>query len=170
MTMVALRKSNLFLRTMFIAAIALLFGGCYTFTGSTLPAHLKTIQVLPVEDNTLNPVFAEKMTQSLISGFESRSSLRAVNQNPHCELKTILKSYSHVPYNTSGSDVTSYRIDVKISVQFFDRVKNKMLFEEDNLPGFGTYSVTNGQTESEGQEATIASVVEIILNNTVSQW
>jgi len=144
--------------------------GCYTFTGSTLPLHLKTININPVIDQTLNPVFAENLTRGIIDGFESSSSLRYVNQNPHCELITILKTYSHEAYNTSGSDVTEYKIELVLEVVFHDRVKDKILFKEENIPGFGTYSILKGETESNGQSTTINNIVEVILSNTVSGW
>ena len=144
--------------------------GCYTFTESTLPTHLKTININPVVDQTLNPAFAEDLTRGIINGFESSSSLRHVNQNPHCEIRTVLKSYTHEAYNTSGSDVTEYRIELVLEVVFYDRVKNKILFKEENIPGFGTYSILKGETESNGQSATIKNIVDIILSNTVSGW
>jgi len=156
-------------KLLLILSMALLLG-CYTFTGSTLPLHLKTININPVVDNTLNPVFAENLTRGISDGFESSSSLRYVNQNPHCELITILKTYSHEAYNTSGSDVTEYRIDIVLEVVFHDRVKDKILFKEENMPGFGTYSILKGETESIGQTTTINNIVEIILSNTVSGW
>ncbi|MFC1584699.1 LptE family protein [Fibrobacterota bacterium] len=148
----------------------LLLTGCYTFTGTTLPSHLKTIHVEPVINQTLDPVLAEKLTKAIIDGFRSKSSLRAVNKNAHCQLTAILKSYSHDVHNTSGADVTEYRIDISVQVRFHDNVKNETIFEEENLPGFATYAVKKGETEASGQQLAIDNIVEIILDNTISGW
>jgi len=167
-------KISLYFCQMTNWAVYLLFGliltGCYTFTGTTLPAHLKTIQVEPVINETEDPVLAEKLTQAIINGFQLKSSLRAVNENGHCQFTATLKNYSHEPYNTSGSKVTEYRIDMTVHVKFYDNVKNKMIFEEASLPGFGTYSVERNETETNGQQKAIESIVEIILDNTISGW
>lgn len=146
------------------------FPGCYTFSGTTLPGHLKTIQINPAINQTLDPALAERLTQAVIRGFENRSSLRAVNENGHCELKLVLSTYSHTPYNTSGSDVTDYRIDLSVAVQFYDHIKDKILFEEKSLPGFATYSIVKAQTELDGQKLAIDNIVELILDNTISGW
>jgi PBP1b-binding outer membrane lipoprotein LpoB len=79
--------------------LMLILGGCYTFTGTTLPPHLKTVQVDPVINQTLDPVLAEKLTQAIINGFQSRSTLRIVNENGHCRFTAVLKKYSHEVYN-----------------------------------------------------------------------
>ncbi len=158
-------------KLLFIGFMAVYWlSGCYTFTGTTLPGHLKTIQVEPVVNQTLDPILAERLTRALIDGFQGRSALRAVNQNGHCLLVTTLKTYTHEIYNTSGQDVIDYRIDISASVRFVDVVKNKVLFEEENLPGFGTYSIRDNQTESTGQQAAIENLVDLILDNTISGW
>ena len=150
--------------------LCLMLSGCYTFTGTTLPSHLKTIRVKQVINKTLDPLLAEKLTQSIIDGFQSKSTLRAVNEQGHCELFTVLKSYSHEPYNTSGLDVVDYQINMVVSVQFMDKVKDKLIFEEENLPGFGTYSISKGQTENDGQKMAMNNIVDLIIDNTISGW
>jgi hypothetical protein len=57
-----------------------------------------------------------------------------------------------------------------VHAKFFDNVKNEMIFEEENLPGFGTYSVPRGETEADGQRNAIANIVDIIMDNTISGW
>ena len=150
--------------------IVLWLTGCYTFTGSTLPGHLKTIRVFPVEDKTLNPELAEQLTQALIDGFQGKSSLRIVADAGHSELMVKLKSYSHTAYNTSGASVLDYQINLGVEVQFYDKVKGKVLYQEQNLPGFATYSIQNGETETQGQRKAVEAVVNLILDNTVSGW
>lgn len=148
----------------------LLFEGCYSFSGTTLPPHLRTIRIVPVLNKTLESALADKITRGLEEGFSSRSNLRKVNESGDAELITVLTDYSHRPQSTSGATVTSYRVDVLLSVRFVDRVKGDTLFKDDHVPGFGQYAVDKGETEELGQKLAIESLVKVILDQTVSGW
>ncbi len=144
--------------------------GCYSFTGTTLPPHLKTIRIHPVDDLTLNPDLSEKLSQSLNDLFRTRSSLRIVNDKGHCDLKVKLKSYVHKALSTSGSDVVDFQINMEVEVSFYDNVKNKMIYKEERMPVYASYSVSNGETELFGQAEAINKLVSLILDNTISGW
>jgi hypothetical protein len=149
-----------------------LFGlfGCYTFSGSTLPSHLRTVNVLPIDNKTLQPALAQDLRQAVIDGFNRSSSMRLVPSRGNCDLKLVLKSYDQKPFNISGNDITDYQINLVVGVEFIDNVKNEILFQEENLPGYATYSVTSGETETTGKERAVSALVETILDNTVSGW
>lgn len=152
-----------------MTAIGLL-GGCYSFSGSTLPAHLRTIRIHPVVNRTLEPDLAEKVRRGLEEGFNSRSSLRRVNDGGDAELLCTLTDYSHRPLTTSGETITSYRVDMMVAVVFVDRVKGDTLYKDDRVPGFGQYAIEKGETENTGQRLALESLVKVVLDNTVSAW
>lgn len=147
-----------------------LFSGCYSFSGTTLPAHLRTIRIIPVINKTLESALADKITRGLEDGFRSRSNLRKVNENADAELTCILTDYSHRPQTTSGATVTSYRVDLLMSVLFIDRVKGDTLYKDDHLPGYAQYAVDKGETEENGQRLAVESLIKVILDQTVSGW
>jgi len=60
--------------------LASLLAGCYSFSGTTLPPHLRTLRIHPVENQTLEASLGDKITQGLSDGFRSRSNLRPVNE------------------------------------------------------------------------------------------
>lgn len=150
--------------------LAVGLGGCYSFSGTTLPGHLRTVRIPPVQNRTLESSLADRITDGLIEGFRVRSNLRKVNENADCELLAVLNEYSHRPLNVSGDQVQNYRIDISMSVRFVDRAKGDTLYKEDRLPGFGTYNLAAGQTEAEGQRTAIDNIVKTVLDNTVSGW
>jgi hypothetical protein len=152
------------------AAAAMLLAGCYSFSGTTLPAHLRTVRIDPVGNKTLESVLADQITQGLEEGFRSRSNLRKVNEGGDAELICTLTDYSHRPQSTSGSNVTSYRVDLLVSAVFIDRVKGDTLYRDDHVPGYGTYAVDKGETEDTGKQQAVASVVKVILDNSISGW
>jgi hypothetical protein len=158
------------LRTALAAACALLCAGCYSFSGTTLPNHLRTVRIDPVINKTLESALADQITAGLEEGFRSRSNLRKVNDGGDAELITVLTDYSHRPQATSGSTVTSYRVDILASVKFIDRVKGDTLYSDDRVPGYGTYQVDKGETEETGKRLAIESLVKVVLDNSVSGW
>ncbi|HTR98852.1 MAG TPA: hypothetical protein VML00_03820, partial [Bacteroidota bacterium] len=60
-----------------------LFGGCvYSFTGASVPAHLKTVAIPLVDDQSGfgEPGLREKFTNELIQLFTSDNSLEVVDR------------------------------------------------------------------------------------------
>jgi len=170
MQLVQRSKLSLFILVSTITSSLFLWMGCYSFSGTTLPPHLRTIHIQPVVNKTLESALADKITRGLEEGFSSRSNLRKVNEGGDAELITVLTDYSHRPQSTSGATVTSYRVDLLLSVRFVDRVKGDTLFKDDHIPGFGQYAVDKGETEELGQKLAIESLVKVILDQTVSGW
>jgi hypothetical protein len=153
-----------------LSAAVLILAGCYSFSGTTLPAHLRTVRIDPVGNKTLESVLADQITQGLEEGFRSRSNLRKVNEGGDAELICVLTDYSHRPQSTSGANVTAYRVDLLVSAVFIDRVKGDTIYKDDRVPGYGTYAVDKGETEETGKQQAIASVVKVILDNSISGW
>lgn len=151
-----------------LAALAL--SGCYSFSGTTLPSHLRSIRIPPVANKTLEPDIADRVTRGLEDGFRRRSNLRRVNEGGDAELICTLTDYSHRPLTTSGDRVTTYRVDMMVTVLFVDRVKDDTLYKDDRVPGFGQYSIDKGETEETGQRLALESLVKVVLDNTVSAW
>lgn len=148
----------------------LFFYSCYSFSGTTLPGHLRTIHIQPVGNKTLEPDLPERVRQGLEEGFRQRSNLRRVNEGGDAELTCVLTDYSHRPHTTSGDRVLTYRVDLMVSVLFVDRVKGDTLYRDDRVPGYGEYSIERGETEALGQRLALDNLVKVVLDNTVSAW
>ncbi len=153
-----------------IWSLSFLLMGCYSFSGTTLPNHLRTIQIEPIINQTLESSLPDKIALGIEEGFRKRSNLRKVNENGDARLIGSLLKYNHSAQNTSGSTVTSYRVDILMKVLFVDKIKGDTLYKEDNLPGYGYYTVTRGETEETGQKLAIEELVKVLLDHTVSGW
>lgn len=156
--------------TVLAAGLAACLAACYTFSGTTLPAHLRTLRILPVGNQTLESALPDRIAQGLDEGFRQRTNLRRVNEGGDSELEAVLKSYAHRPQSVSGDKVTAYRVDMLLSVVFLDRVKGDTLYHEDQVPGYGFYSIDKGETEETGQKLAIENAVKVILDHAVSGW
>lgn len=148
----------------------LLLSGCYSFSGSTLPSHLRTLRIHPVENRTLEPSMPDRIFRDLQAGFRSRSNLRTVNGAADAELYGTLLQYSHQPQSTSGSNVTTWRVDILFRAVFIDRVRGDTLYADDRIPGYGYYTPDNGETEETGRTKAVESLVKVVLDNTVLAW
>jgi len=166
----AQRFLRVFLPAFAFLACAGMLGGCYSFSGSTLPSHLRTIRIYPVENRTLEAALPDRVAQGLRDGFRSRSNLRQVNQNGNAELYGTVLQYSHTPQSTAGTSVTSWRVDILLKVVFIDRVRGDTLYNNSQVPGYGAYVPDKGETEETGRARAIENLVQTIVDNTVSAW
>ena len=106
----------------------------------------------------------------LFPRIQKNSSLREVNSGGDCTLTSTLKKYLNEAHNTGGSDVTEYKVTIWVDVKFYDEKKEKVLFQDNNIPAYAIYSVTKGESENEGQKKAIAKMVETISENTIAGW
>ena len=144
--------------------------GCYSFSGTTLPSHMHTLVIHPVDNQTLEPSLADQITRGLQDGFRQRSNLRQVNDGGDAEIFGVLTQYSQSPQSTSGDKVTSFRVDILMKVLFIDKIKGDTLYRDDRVPGYGAYAPDNGQTEATARQIAVDMLVKVVLDNTVSAW
>ena len=148
----------------------LLLTGCYSFSGSTLPSHLRTIQIHPVENKTLEASLPDRVTRGLQDGFRSRSNLRQVNQNGNAEPIGTLLQYSRTPQSTAGTAVTTWRVDILFRAVFIDRVRGDTLYSDAQIPGYGAYTPDKGETEETWRTRAIDNLTQTVLDKTVLAW
>jgi hypothetical protein len=153
-----------------LALLLPLLAGCYSFSGSTLPPHLRTLRIHPVENRTLEPSLPDRLYRALQDGYRARSNLRQVNDGADAELFGTLLQYTHQPQSTAGSAVTTWRVDILFRVVFVDRVRGDTLYADDRVPGYAFYTPDAGETEETGRTRAIESLVKVVLDNTVLAW
>ena len=95
-----------------VAMAACMLSGCYSFTASTLPSHIKTVNIHEVDDKTLDPVLANNIHTAVVDMFKRNAGgVRLVNDNANADFEITLLSYSNKPENyNSNSDVETYRV------------------------------------------------------------
>ena len=152
---------------MFLAVLlASLLSGCYSFTASTLPSHIKTVQIHEVEDKTLDPVLANNIRAGVLDMFKSNAGgVRIVNENANADFEMTLLSYTNKP------DVETYRVTIRVSVKFYDNVKDKIIYENKSLSADGTYDVAKNESEDRhGQARAIEKLQDLIVANALAKW
>ena len=167
------RNVSRLLRLAVMALVAGLLAGCYSFTASTLPSHIKTVQIHEVEDKTLDPVLANNIHTAIVDMFKKYAGgVRLVNEDANADFQITLLSYTNKPENyNSNSDVETYRVTIRVSVKFYDNVKERIIYESNSLSADGTYDIQKNESEDRhGQARAIEKLQDLIIANALAKW
>jgi outer membrane lipopolysaccharide assembly protein LptE/RlpB len=150
-----------------------LFAGCYSFTGGSVPDHLKTISLTAVQDNSGfgNPRFRDVLTRRLLDKFRNDNTLVLVESNGDAQLQsTIIRIDDDVVSVSPGEVERERRITVSVEAEYTDYVKRKQVWKR-TFSNFQVYLISQGQQARE--DAVIAALQQIgedILLAVVSGW
>ena len=156
-----------------VALLATLLNGCYSFTASTLPSHIKTVNIHEVDDKTLDPVLANNIHTAVVDMFKRNAGgVRLVNGDANADFEITLLSYSNKPENyNSNSDVETYRVTIRVEVKFYDNVKERIIYESKSLSADGVYDVQANETEDRhGQTRAVEKLQDLIVSNARAKW
>jgi Lipopolysaccharide-assembly len=165
-----LRAKDLIIFFFSIAGIVL--AGCYSFNGSSVPAHLKTVAIPLFDDQSGfgEPGLKENFTNTLISRFVSDNSLQIADRNTaDCIIEGAITSVTDAPsVIEAGEQVSTRRITVTVHVTFTDLKLRKKVWEKD-FTNWGDYAANSGNRTTALNDA-VNKVTDDILNETVSGW
>lgn len=162
-------------RWLALAGVALMLTGCYSFTGASLPPHIKTVSVPLFADESRSgvPQLRERLTTKMVEKVQAKSGLliQQEKQNANSVLECIVTTYSNLPSNISGTNerATRNRVSIGITAKYRDLVKNKKMFEQ-AFNGFADYPVGDLAEQQKAIDAAIELATEDILNKIVSGW
>jgi hypothetical protein len=149
--------------------------GClYSFKGSSVPPHLKTIGISLFDDQSGSgePGLREKLTNKLIDKFRQDNSFQ-VGDKTHADalLEGVIVSVGNDPTVISqGSTVKKQRMSVAAKVIYQDMKLKKKVFEK-QFSEWGDFNVSGGQTERDAAINTaLDKLTDDIVNETVSGW
>ncbi|HUI92405.1 MAG TPA: LptE family protein [Chitinivibrionales bacterium] len=162
-------------RFSFSAAVLCALWGCgvYTFSGSTLPAHLKTMDIPLFANQSLIPGVAEDITNQLSAQVVSMNLLRISSGRGDATLRGKVVEYTNAPrtYGTTAVrqvTVSEYVVRITVEVEFVDNKSNSPLYKG-RLTGEGVYNFQT-QAEADGRKTAESDVVQQILQNSVQSW
>ena len=153
--------------------LAALCSCIYTLSGSSLPSHLKTVEVPLFANQSLEPNIAEEITRQLSTDIVAGNLLKVVETNGNAVLNGTVTSYKNEPYTYGASetrrvDVQQYVVRITADVEFLDAKNNEPIYKG-QVTGEGIYDLSN-QTEENGKQAAIKEMVQRILANSVQGW
>ena len=172
------KKMNflLIILCLFITSMVLNFSGCcvYSFTGASVPEHLKTIAIPIVDDRSGGgePGLREKITEVLTQKFIDDNTLQVTDKTTaNAILECTVVSLTDAPAIVSaGEQIATRRITISVQVVNKDLVKRKTIFEK-TFSNYGDYP-SGGSIDSRKNaiEEAIEKITQDILLDTVSGW
>lgn len=156
--------------------------GCfwkYGFHGGGLPPNIKTIAVLPFENNTATPELQKSILDGLRSATGSRLGLReASEEHADAVLKGTIERYdTDVPVGYSGGRITGAtaatattterRLELQIDVEIDEQSTGRVLWQRKGLVEAGDYPEG---AETTGRALAVKKVVNDVIEGAQSQW
>lgn len=155
--------------------MVLLLSGClYTMSsGGGLPSHVKTVAVIPFDNETPSPELTQELLQELRKGLTSRLGLRDASESRATAIVRgkIVKYEIDVPvgFSADPSRATSARrkLQLVVDIEIVDQTTGKTLFEKMGVSAEGEYAE---REEAAGRKQAIQRVVSDIIEGAQSQW
>ncbi len=176
---IKLKTKNIYSRLflfLFIILGIISFEGCfsYSFTGASVPAHLKSIAIPIAEDRSGSgqPGLSENLTNTLTQKFIDDNTLQVTEKNKaNAILNCSIISLSDAPTIITGNEeVKTRRITVTVQANYRDLVKRKTIFEK-NFSEYGDYSSDgNMNSRNDAIQNAIDKISDDILLAVVSGW
>jgi Lipopolysaccharide-assembly len=158
-----------------LAGLSLLaVAGCYGFAGGGLPPSIKTVAVLPFDNQTPEPTLTQEISRAVREAVERRLGLRqsAENQADAVVRGSITRYEPDLPVAYTGGDssnvtVTRRQVQITVSVEILDQKGGKPLWQRNGLVVRGDYQT--GQ-EAQGRQRALDDLVVNIVEGAQSQW
>jgi hypothetical protein len=166
------------LKSGFLASLSTLaLGGClYGFAGGGLPPNIKTVAVLPFDNQTPEPTLTQEIAVAVREAVEGRLGLRQASERQADAVVrgTITRYEPDLPVAYTGEEqnegrvtVTRRQLQISVSVEILDQDGGKPLWQRSGLLLKGDYDP--GQ-EAEGRRKALDELVTNIVEGAQSQW
>lgn len=161
---------------LFAYSVIVNFNGCsYSFTGASVPQHLKTIAVPIVSDRSGSGEFnlGENFTNKLIQKFVDDNTLLVTDKlNSDSILEGTIVSLNDAPVVVTGNEnISARRLTITVHTVYKDLVKRQNIFEK-NFSDYGDYSTEGDIVAARlgAIDSAIEKITEDILLGVVSNW
>lgn len=149
------------------------FSGCYSFTGGSIPEHLKTLNIMQIEDNSGfgNPLYRDLLAQKVFENFRNDNSFSLVESGGDARLQVRISSIKDEPQVVQSNELVSgNKVTVMLEAEYYDEVKQKSIWKK-SFSSFNTYSIENAQAgRDQAIQAAIANVADDLLLAVISGW
>jgi lipopolysaccharide assembly LptE-like protein len=157
-----------------VLSVVLLTGCLYSLSGGGgLPRHIRTVAVIPFENETANPEVAGELHLALRKSLGDRLGLREAPENRASAIVTgTIRTYEpDVPVGFSANPALATtarrRVQVIVDVKIVDQTTGKTLFERAGLKAEGEYAE---RSEPAGRKQALERIVNDIIEGAQSQW
>ena len=148
--------------------------GCYKFSGGGgFPPDLKTIAILPFDNQTATPEVQRELNEFMRKSFHDRLNLRdAPEEKADVVIKGVIgKLEVDLPAGVSAdprqANQSRRRLQLVLDVEITNMKTGRPLLKNAGMQSEGQYA--EGR-EDEGRKLAIEKIVDQIIQGTQSQW
>ena len=155
------------------ALAALFLSGCnYGFAGGGLPANIRSVAVVPFDNDTPSPNVQSELATALSKEVESRLGLRPASEaRADAVVRGRITRFDvgiPVAYSAQPNVTTAQReVRITVDVEILDQVSGRVIWSRKGLVGTGTYSERD---EDSGRKTAETKIVNDIIAGAQSQW
>lgn len=158
-----------------LLALTVALTGClYSLSGGGgLPRHVRTVAVIPFENETANPELTGELHQELRKAFGDRLGLRdATEQRANAVVRGKITAYeADVPVAFSADPMRATsarrRLQMRVDVEIIDQTTGRVLYQRSGVSAEGEYAE---REEAAGRKQAIQRIVNDIIEGAQSQW
>lgn len=170
-----IRTSGAFPRGTLLAALVLLAacGVRYGFSEGAFPPHVRTIAVLPFENQTASAELQSELLENMRRRLRQRLGVRdAPQERADAIVRGTIVTYDvdvPVAFSADPRQTVSARrrLQITIDVEILDQTTGKTLWQKKALRAEGEYAE---RAEPEGRRQAIEKIVNDIIEGAQSQW
>ena len=144
----------------------------YSFTGGGLPTHIRTVAILPFDNQTATPELPRELTEAIRAGLHDRLGLRdAAEAKANAIVRGTIQNYEvdiPIAYSAANKQVTTAGriLQLTIDIEMVDQVTGKTLWQRKGLVAQGQYAERG---EGEGRKKAIDTIVRQMIEGAQSQ-
>ncbi len=158
----------------FVAALAA--GGCnYGFSSGSFPDHIRTVAILPFDNDTNRFELTQEIHEQLLRALPSALGVTNAGEDVADAVirGRIVRYDMTTPLFRAGQqdnqvDVLQRQVSIRVEVELVDLVENLILWDDRGLSTQGQY--LEGESEEIGRVEAIELLVQRIVDGAQSNW
>ena len=155
--------------------VLLLLAACipYGFTGGGLPSHIRTVAIVPFDNQTVTPELPRELTDALRTRLHDRLGLRDASEaKANAIVRGTIQRYEvdiPIGYSANNKQATtaSRMLQLVVDIEMIDQVTGKTLWQRKGLLAEGQYQERG---EATGRKLAIDRIVNDVIDGAQSQW
>ena len=154
-------------------AVILGCGVHYGFAGGGLPSNIRTMAVLPFDNQTTSPEVQRELLDVMRKELQRRLGVRDASESrADAVVRGVISAYDvdvpvAVSANPSQAVSARRRLQVTIDVEIVEQANGRVVFQRKGMRGEGDY---DERAEPEGRRKAIEKIVNDIVEGAQSQW
>jgi hypothetical protein len=156
-------------------SLVVALAGCipYGFTGGGLPSHIRTVAIIPFENQTATSQLPRELSEALRARLHDRLGLRdAAESKANAVVRGTIQRYEidiPVAFSATNKQATTATrmLQLVVDIEMVDQVTGKTLWQRKGLIAEGQYPEGG---EAAGRQRAIERIVNDVIDGAQSQW